>query len=251
MVVRWHDSPEVVLELPLPLLLVCRYCKMRAFFLMKVHVHVATLIFIAFITLIAGQGIDIPRPTTTPLRIFERPPQPLSNGSTYSNQHITSATNLLGTSAVSQEPGLAVYANTTFHSMCSSTDNACYGTCTAFALSCMNEHHSWSRSSLSHASSVALRMGNGTIMDSAIPHTHTISAETLSTFSISYLTSVYTTEVDWVDPNLSLFGWSTYTLKRPECRTSSCEKGAESTTRVSSSFQLHGLAHAPNRRQHL
>ncbi|TKA29587.1 hypothetical protein B0A50_03600 [Salinomyces thailandicus] len=59
--------------------------------------------------------------------------------------------------------------------------------------------------------------------------------ETKTTFNITYLTSLYTTSVDWV--NAANIGTTTYTSEKRECQVSSCEPGKASTAYTSEYYK--------------
>ncbi|KAI7622500.1 hypothetical protein KC343_g2724 [Hortaea werneckii] len=185
-----------------------------------------------------------PAGTTSSLRIFERPPVPLHNGSTYSSHPITSGTYLWnGTGqAITQENGFATFGNTSFRTICSSTDHACYSTCSSIVQTCYNSHSSWSSASLSHARSVGVSLGNGTIIKTAYVYTQTSPPETSSTYEVSYRISVYTSNVERYDHRN--VGTTTLTTSRWDCQFSSCAPDAVSTVLTSKFYSSHDLTTA-------
>ena len=171
--------------------------------------------------------------STQSFRIFKRPPVPLGNGTVYNTTApITTRPENTGPPRLSTD--LAVYGNTTFTSLCSSSDRACYRSCTSIMASCQASYSAWSDSSLSYVRSVASRMGNGTTtVQTTYHYTQTQSASTVSMFSITELFSLTTGDFG-IEPT----GTRTVVLENAGCDSGSCEGGRRSTTTVSDFLTL-------------
>ncbi|KAI6881746.1 hypothetical protein KC360_g6419 [Hortaea werneckii] len=162
---------------------------------------------------------------TSSLRIFERPPVPISSGSTYTSHPITTETyfwNGTGTAEM-PVPGFATYGNTTFNSVCSSTDKACYSTCSALAHSCSAERSRW----LSSSSSFVRSAGNASRSMSYTTSTYQRPPETMTTYNVTYLITKITDTIP--NGNVANAGTTSFTTANAACETSSCRPEDRST----------------------
>ncbi|GAB1733707.1 hypothetical protein NU195Hw_Modified_528t1 [Hortaea werneckii] len=194
---------------------------------MQILLDLSLMTLIVCITAVAQNAV---RSTTvtedeSSLRIFERPPVPISSGSTYTSHPITTGTYLWNGTATAEMPvpGFATYGNTTFNPVCSSTDKACYSTCSALAHSCSAERSRWSSSS----SSYVISAGNASRSMSYTTSTYQRPPETMTTYSVTYLITKITDTIP--NGNVANAGTTSFTTANAACETSSCRPEDRST----------------------
>lgn len=168
--------------------------------------------------------------TASSLRLYERPPLPLSNGSTYASSAVTGGQSW-GTGIGLGGAGFATYGDATFKTICSSTDRACYNSCTSMAAPCSASHSAWHFSSLSYQHSMALKLGhNGSVLHTTSTTTLSYAPDYFTSYSITYITSIFVADVGrWNTGNI---GTTTLTLPNPACNSTSCSPESRSLVEV-------------------
>lgn len=119
-------------------------------------------------------------------------------------------------------PNMAYYHNTTFLTVCPSSDVACYSTCQALAVSCWNDNEAWEGSAAVYQKSMVSRYDGGTTPNITITNTGTNTAKTYWSYQTSWSVSLLVTSDpgQYVPNGLDLYTTTTVTEANGEISTS-------------------------------
>ena len=162
--------------------------------------------------------------TTSSFRVYKRPALPLGNGSTNVSSLVTNG-QVWGTGVGLGGAGLATYGNRTFKTVCSSTDKACYSSCTSIVAPCQTQYRLWYAAAVDYSYS-GIGSHYSTVRTTTISHT----PQPLTTYSVTHITSIWTT--DFGIDGITKYSTFTTTLANLACETSSCEPASRSVVKV-------------------